>query len=202
MSWIAIGCFIGIICLTLVITYFAARRTQTTADFYVAGGNIGGVQNGLAIAGDFMSAATLLGTTAMIYNAGFDAAIYLAASPMAFVIFLFLMTDKLRELGRFTFVEHTGDQARRKAHPNSRSGNFAGVGVDVPYGSGRGSGRTHPDTVRYRLCLCSDDCERAHGDLCIRGWHVGDHLGADHQGDPVTRWDNHAGFVNTGAVRF
>ena len=76
MSWIAISCFFLIIGITLVITYFAARQTKSAADFYVAGGRISGTQNGLAIAGDFVSAATLLGTTAMIYSAGFDAAIY------------------------------------------------------------------------------------------------------------------------------
>ncbi|MEM7101095.1 MAG: cation acetate symporter [Pseudomonadota bacterium] len=105
MSWIAITCFFLIIGITLVITYFAARQTKSAADFYVAGGRISGTQNGLAIAGDFVSAATLLGTTAMIYSAGFDAAIYIGASMIAFVFFLFLMTDKLRQLGNFTFVD-------------------------------------------------------------------------------------------------
>ena len=105
MSWVAISCFFVIIIITLVITFFAARRTKSAADFYVAGGKISGVQNGLAIAGDFMSAATLLGTTAMIYMSGYDAAIYISASMIAFVMFLFLMTDKLRALGRFTFVD-------------------------------------------------------------------------------------------------
>ena len=105
MSWIAISCFFLIIGITLVITYFAARQTKSAADFYVAGGRISGTQNGLAIAGDFVSAATLLGTTAMIYSAGFDAAIYIGASMIAFVFFLFLMTDKLRQLGNFTFVD-------------------------------------------------------------------------------------------------
>ena len=105
MSWIAIACFIGVILITLIITYYASRRTHSAAEFYVAGGQITGVQNGLAIAGDFMSAATLLGTTAMMFASGFDAAIYLSAAPIAFAVFLFLMTDKLRELGRFTFVD-------------------------------------------------------------------------------------------------
>ena len=105
MSWVAIGCFLLVIAITLIITYYAARRTKSAADFYVAGGNISGVQNGLAISGDFMSAATLLGTTALVYSSGYDAAIYVSASMVAFVIFLFLMTDKLRQLGRFTFVD-------------------------------------------------------------------------------------------------
>ena len=105
MSVVAISCFFLIIAVTLFITWRAARKTQTAADFYVAGGRITGVQNGLAIAGDFMSAATLLGTTALVFSAGFDAAIYICASMMAFIFFLFVMTDKLRALGRYTFVD-------------------------------------------------------------------------------------------------
>ncbi len=105
MSVVAIVCFVVVIAITLIITYFAAKRTQSAADFYVAGGKISGTQNGLAIAGDFMSAATLLGTTAFLYTAGFDTAIYIASAPIAFAVFLFLMTDKLRQLGRFTFVD-------------------------------------------------------------------------------------------------
>lgn len=105
MSVVAVACFVIVILVTLIITYFAARQTQSAADFYVAGGRITGTQNGLAIAGDFMSAATLLGTTAMIFTSGYDTAIYLASAPIAFTIFLFLMTDKLREMGHFTFVD-------------------------------------------------------------------------------------------------
>lgn len=105
MSVVAVTCFVFVILITLVITYFAARQTQSAADFYVAGGRIGGVQNGLAIAGDFMSAATLLGTTAMIFTSGFDTGIYISSSVVAFTIFIFLMTDKLRSLGNFTFVD-------------------------------------------------------------------------------------------------
>ncbi|MCZ6887322.1 MAG: cation acetate symporter [Gammaproteobacteria bacterium] len=105
MSWIAVGCFLAIIAITLVITYLAARRTHSAADFYVAGGRISGTQNGLAIAGDFMSAATLLGITAMIFVAGYDAAAYLGAGMVAFSIFIFFMTDKLRALGTYTFTD-------------------------------------------------------------------------------------------------
>lgn len=61
---------------TLGITYWASRRTKSTADFYTAGGGISGFQNGLAIAGDYMSAATLLGLTSMVYSVGFDGFIY------------------------------------------------------------------------------------------------------------------------------
>ena len=60
----AIAMFVGFVLLTLVITYWAARRTRSTADFYAAGGGITGLQNGLAIAGDYMSAASFLGISA------------------------------------------------------------------------------------------------------------------------------------------
>ncbi|MEM7218033.1 MAG: cation acetate symporter [Pseudomonadota bacterium] len=105
MSVTAVVCFAIVIGITLVITAIAARRTRSAADFYVAGGRISGTQNGLAIAGDFMSAATLLGTTALVFSVGYDAAIYLGASMVAFAIFIFFLTDKLRALGRFTFTD-------------------------------------------------------------------------------------------------
>ena len=101
----AITFFLAIILLTVGITIVAARRTHTAADFFVAGGTVGGVANGFAIAGDFMSAATLLGISAIIFTAGYDAVIYLAAPLAAFSILIFLMTDKLKELGRYTFTD-------------------------------------------------------------------------------------------------
>lgn len=102
---IAVALFLSIILVTVGITVAAARRTETAADYYVAGRRIGGFQNGLAIAGDFMSAATLLGISALIYTAGFDAVIYMGAPLAAFAILIFLMTDKLKELGRYTFTD-------------------------------------------------------------------------------------------------
>jgi len=105
MSQVAILCFIGIIALTVVITFVAARRTRSAEDFYVAGGRISGTQNGLAITGDFVSGATLLGTTALVFGVGLDAGIYLGASMVAFAVFVFFMTDKLRAMGKFTFTD-------------------------------------------------------------------------------------------------
>jgi len=68
----AIIMFLIFVAMTLGITYWAASRTKSAADFYTAGGGISGFQNGLAIAGDYMSAATLLGLTAMVYSKGYD----------------------------------------------------------------------------------------------------------------------------------
>ncbi|MCM8596369.1 cation acetate symporter [Accumulibacter sp.] len=106
-NWHAIIMFLIFVALTMGITYWASSRTKTTADFYTAGGGITGVQNGLAIAGDYMSAATLLGLTAMTYAQGYDAYIYMLAFFAGWPIILFLMAERLRNLGRFTFADIT-----------------------------------------------------------------------------------------------
>ena len=106
-NWHAIVMFLMFVSLTLGITYWASKRTKTTADFYTAGGGITGFQNGLAIAGDYMSAATLLGLSAMAYAQGYDAYIYMLAFFAGWPIILFLMAERLRNLGRFTFADIT-----------------------------------------------------------------------------------------------
>jgi cation/acetate symporter len=103
----AILMFLVFVAMTLGITWWAANRTKSTADFYTAGGGITGFQNGLAIAGDYMSAATLLGLTAMTYTQGFDGYIYMVAFFVGWPIILFLMAERLRNLGRFTFADIT-----------------------------------------------------------------------------------------------
>ncbi len=103
----AIGMFFVFVLLTLGITYWAASRTKSTSDFYTAGGGITGFQNGLAIAGDYMSAATLLGLTAMMYVQGVDAYIYMLAFFVGWPVILFLMAERLRNLGKFTFADIT-----------------------------------------------------------------------------------------------
>lgn len=103
----AIGMFFVFVLMTLGITYWAASRTKSTSDFYTAGGGITGFQNGLAIAGDYMSAATLLGLTAMMYAQGVDAYIYMLSFFVGWPIILFLMAERLRNLGKFTFADIT-----------------------------------------------------------------------------------------------
>ena len=106
-NWHAIIMFCIFVTLTMGITYWAASRTKTTADFYTAGGGITGFQNGLAIAGDYMSAATLLGLTAMVYTQGYDGYVYMLAFFAGWPIILFLMAERLRNLGKFTFSDIT-----------------------------------------------------------------------------------------------
>ena len=107
LNWHAIGMFFVFVLMTLGITYWAAGRSKSASDFYTAGGGITGKQNGLAIAGDFMSDATLLGLTAMIYGDGVDGYIYMVAFFVGWPIILFLMAERLRNLGKFTFADIT-----------------------------------------------------------------------------------------------
>ncbi|MGA8052808.1 MAG: cation acetate symporter, partial [Burkholderiales bacterium] len=92
---------------TLGITYWAAKRTKSASDYYAAGGGITGTQNGLAIAGDYMSAATLLGLTSLVYAKGFDGFIYCICFYVGWPVILFLMAERLRNLGKFTFADIT-----------------------------------------------------------------------------------------------
>ncbi|WP_035060193.1 cation acetate symporter [Andreprevotia chitinilytica] len=104
-NWIAIGMFLLFVLFTLGITWWAARRTRSAADFYTAGGGLNGWQNGLAIAGDFMSAAAFLGVSALIYASGFDGLIYALGTVVAWPIILFVIAERLRNLGRYTFAD-------------------------------------------------------------------------------------------------
>ncbi|MBB5710257.1 cation acetate symporter [Sphingomonas xinjiangensis] len=104
-NWPAIAMFAAFVAITLGITRWAARRTRTAADFYAAGGGITGFQNGLAIAGDFMSAASFLGISAQIYADGYDGLIYSIGFLVGWPIVLFLIAERLRNLGRYTFAD-------------------------------------------------------------------------------------------------
>ncbi|PHO09481.1 cation acetate symporter [Malaciobacter canalis] len=90
---------------TLGITYWAAKKTKSASDFYTAGGGISGFQNGLAIAGDYMSAAAFLGVSGLIYLKGYDGVIYAVSFLVGWPIILFFMAEKLRNLGKFTFAD-------------------------------------------------------------------------------------------------
>jgi len=90
---------------TLGITKWAASKTKSASDFYTAGGGISGFQNGMAIAGDYMSAASFLGISGMIYLSGFDGLVYAVGFLVGWPVILFLMAEKLRNLGKFTFTD-------------------------------------------------------------------------------------------------
>jgi cation/acetate symporter len=102
---VAIGCFFVFIAITMGITYWAARRTHTTAEFYAAGRSITGFQNGLALAGDYMSAASFLGIAGLVSLSGFDGLIYSTGWLVGWPVVLFLIAEPLRNLGRYTFAD-------------------------------------------------------------------------------------------------
>ncbi|MGA0584719.1 MAG: sodium:solute symporter family transporter, partial [Castellaniella sp.] len=104
-NWTAIAMFSLFVLLTLWITKWAAARTRSTADFYTAGGGITGFQNGLAIAGDYMSAASFLGISAAVMINGYDGLIYSIGFLVGWPILTFLMAERLRNLGKFTFAD-------------------------------------------------------------------------------------------------
>ena len=104
-NWTAIvmfGIFVGG---TLFITKWAASQTKTAADFYTGGGGITGFQNGLAIAGDYMSAASFLGISGLVFANGFDGLIFSIGWLVGWPVITFLMAERLRNLGKFTFAD-------------------------------------------------------------------------------------------------
>lgn len=104
-NWIAIVMFAVFVMGTLWITKWAAQKTRSAADFYTGGGGITGFQNGLAIAGDFMSAASFLGISAAVMVNGYDGLIYSIGFLVGWPIITFLMAERLRNLGKFTFAD-------------------------------------------------------------------------------------------------
>jgi cation/acetate symporter len=100
--------FAAFVLFTLGITKWAAARTKSAADFYTAGGGITGFQNGLAIAGDYMSAASFLGISGLVFANGFDGLIFSIGWLVGWPVITFLMAERLRNLGKFTFADVAG----------------------------------------------------------------------------------------------
>jgi len=109
-SVVAISLFFLVIAFTLAITYWAQKRSHTTAELYAAGGKIKPWQNGWAIAGDLLSASTFLGGIGMFYAAGYDTLIYTFGPLVGFVVMLGVVAGPMRQLGRFTFVDAAASQ--------------------------------------------------------------------------------------------
>ena len=107
-NWTAIAMFGMFVAGTLWITKWAAAKTRSAADFYTAGGGITGFQNGLAIAGDYMSAAAFLGISSAVMASGYDGLIYSIGFLVGWPVITFLMAERLRNLGKFTFADVAG----------------------------------------------------------------------------------------------
>ncbi|BCD96223.1 cation acetate symporter [Marinagarivorans cellulosilyticus] len=106
--------FFAFVLLTVGITVWAARRTKSANDFYAAGGGISGFQNGLAIAGDYMSAASFLGIAGLVYASGFDGLIYAVGFLVGWPVVLLLIAEPLRNLGKYTFADVASFRLQQK----------------------------------------------------------------------------------------
>lgn len=113
-NYLAISIFFVFVLITLGITYWAARKTNTTSEFYAAGRNISGVQNGLALAGDYMSAASFLGIAGMVATKGYDGLIYSIGFLVGWPLIMFLIAEPLRNLGKYTFADVVAYRFRQK----------------------------------------------------------------------------------------
>src|SRR5579863_743770 len=103
MKALTIAMFLAILAVTLAITWWAARRTRTTSEFYAAGGNLSARENGFALAGDWMSAAAFLGFSGLVSLYGMDGSLYAVAALAAFLVVLMLIAEPVRNTGRYTF---------------------------------------------------------------------------------------------------
>ena len=110
----AIVMFIAFVGATMCITYWASKRNTSTSDFYTAGGSISGFQNGLAIAGDYMSAASFLGISALVFTSGYDGLIYSIGFLVGWPVILFLIAERLRNLGKYTFADVASYRLKQK----------------------------------------------------------------------------------------
>jgi len=177
----AVSMFVFFVLVTLGITWWAAKRTRTAKDFYTAGGGITGFQNGLALAGDYMSAASFLGIAGLVYANGFDGLIYSIGFLVGWPIMLFLLAEKLRNLGKYTFADVAS--YRLSQVPVRTVAAVASLVVVAMYliaqmvGAGKlievlfGLPYTYAVVIVGVLMI-----------LYVLRRHAGHHLGADHQG--------------------
>jgi cation/acetate symporter len=111
---VAMAFFFVFIAITLGITFWAARKTKTTEHFYAAGRSVSAAQNGLALAGDYMSAASFLGIAGLVATSGFDGLIYSTGWLVGWPVVLFLIAEPLRNLGRYTFADVVAARLRER----------------------------------------------------------------------------------------
>ena len=178
----ALAVFGVIVAVTMVISYLASKRVNTATDFWAAGRGLTGPQNGFAIAGDYMSAASFLGIAGLIYLFGFDGFLYSVGFLVAFLTVLFLLAERMRNAGKYTIADVLAFRLKQKpARSAAALGTLtvvafyliaqmvgAGVLIEAPRG--------------HRLLARRDPHRRVHGHLHHRRRHARHELGADHQG--------------------
>src|SRR5829696_4822204 len=101
----AVVFFLAIVALTIAVTWWSARRTRSTREFYAAGRSVSALQNGLALAGDYMSAASFLGIAGLVALRGYDGMIYATGWLVGWPALMFLIAEPVRNLGKYTFAD-------------------------------------------------------------------------------------------------
>ena len=177
--------FFFFICATLVITYYAARKSRSASQFYAAGRSVTGWQNGLALAGDYMSAASFLGIAGLVSLKGYDGLIYSIGFLVGWPIIMFLIAEPLRNLGKYTFADVVAYRLSQKPIRVAASIGSLLDGVLLSYRPDGGFRRSDHDDVRPALRNSHHCRGRGHDRLCALWRHAGHHLGADHQSRPA-----------------
>jgi Predicted symporter len=178
-NWHAIIMFAIFVGFTLLITKWAAKQTTNTADFYTAGGGISGFQNGLAIAGDYMSAASFLGISAMVFSSGFDGLLYSLGFMVGWPIVLFLVAERLRNLGKFNLSDVVSFRLAEKPVRTLAAMSSLVVVAFYLIAQMVGAGQLIK-FIRSKLQHCGCDRWLADDGVCNLRRYVGNDLGTDH----------------------
>ena len=182
MNATAFVLFCIIVAITLLVTYWAARRTRTTTDFYAAGRSIRGWQNGIAIAGDYMSAASFLGIAGLIALFGYDGFLYSVGWLVAYLVVLLIVAEPLRNSGRYTIADMLA--YRMKAKPVRSAAALSTLAISTFYMIAQlvGAGGIIKLLLDIDYEVVDHHHRRADDPLCGLRRHAGHHLGTDRQG--------------------
>ena len=179
---LALSIFALVVGATLIVTYFASKRVSSATDFWAAGRGLTGVQNGFAIAGDYMSAASFLGIAGLIFLFGFDGFLYSVGFLVAFLTVLFLLAERMRNSGKYTIADVLSFRMKEKPARSGRGARDAERRRLLPDRADGRRGRADPGARGRRLLARGDPHRRLHARLRRRRRHARDQLGADHQG--------------------
>ncbi len=192
LNELALGIFALIVAITLGITYWASKRTRSATEFWAAGRGITGVQNGFAIAGDYMSAASFLGIAGLIFLFGFDGVLYAVGFLVAFLTVLFLLAERMRNAGRYTIADVLVVPPEPAPGAGGRGARDARRRRLLPHRADGRRGRAHPGARRDRVLARGRRDRRVHALLRRLRRHDRHDLGADHQGGIAARRDRPA----------
>ena len=186
---LASAVFIAFIATTLAITYWAAKRSHGASAYFAAGRRITAWQNGFAVAGDFMSAASFLGIVGLIALQGFDGFFYSIGGFVAFVTILLLVAEPLRNTGSTPWAIFSptacGQSSPRHGHAQHPDHHY--LLLDRANGRRRRAGHAAVRQFRHQLQHRSNRRRHANDGLCGLRRDAGHHLGSDHQSSTAIR---------------